>query len=57
LQYLDLQEDSLNKFSCENIFTDHMIGAKSNRSGLEMSIEFVMEISFCWALGSIREEI
>ncbi len=28
LQNLDLQEDSLNKFGCEKIFTDHMSGAK-----------------------------
>lgn len=41
LQNLDLQEDSLNKFSCEKIFTDHMSGAKSNRPGLEMAIDFV----------------
>lgn len=41
LQNLDLQEDSLNKFGCEKIFTDHMSGAKSNRPGLEMAIDFV----------------
>ena len=41
LQNLDLQEDSLNKFGCEKIFTDHMSGAKSNRPGLEMTIDFV----------------
>ena len=41
LQNLDLQEDSLNNFGCEKIFTDHMSGAKSNRPGLEMAIDFV----------------
>ena len=41
LQNLDLQEDSLNKLGCEKIFTDHMSGAKSNRPGLEMAIDFV----------------
>ena len=41
LQNLDLQEDSLKKFGCEKIFTDHMGGAKSNRPGLETAIEFV----------------
>lgn len=41
LQNLDLQEDSLNKFGCEKIFTDHMSGAKSNRPGLETAIDFV----------------
>lgn len=41
LQNLDLQEDSLNKFGCEKIFTDHISGAKNNRPGLEMAIDFV----------------
>lgn len=41
LQNLDLQEDSLNKFGCEKIFTDHISGAKSNRPGLETAIDFV----------------
>ncbi|WYJ79231.1 resolvase [Enterococcus sp. DIV1094] len=41
LQNLDLQEDSLKKFGCEKIFTDHMTGAKSNGPGLEMAIDFV----------------
>ena len=41
LQNLDLQEDSLKQFGCEKIFTDHMSGAKSNRPGLEIAIDFV----------------
>ena len=41
LHNLDLQEDSLEKFGCEKVFTDHMCGAKSNRPGLETAIEFV----------------
>ncbi|HGC5983165.1 TPA: recombinase family protein, partial [Enterococcus faecium] len=41
LQNLDLQEDSLKKFGCEKIFTDHMSGAKNNRPGLETAIDFV----------------
>lgn len=41
LQNLDLQEDSLEKFGYEKVFTDHMSGAKSNRPGLETAIEFV----------------
>ena len=41
LQNLDLQEDSLEKFGCEKVFTDHMSGAKSSRPGLETAIEFV----------------
>lgn len=38
---MDLQEDSLEKFGCEKVFTDHMSGAKSNHPGLETAIEFV----------------
>lgn len=41
LQNLDLQEDSLKKFGCDKIFTDHISGAKSHRPGLESAIEFV----------------
>ena len=41
LHNLDIQEDSLEKFGCEKVFTDHMSGAKSNRPGLETAIEFV----------------
>ena len=41
LHNLDLQEDSLEKFGCEKVFTDHMSGARSNRPGLETAIEFV----------------
>ncbi|NBA63609.1 recombinase family protein [Enterococcus mundtii] len=33
LQNLDLQEDSLNKFGCEKIFTDHMSGARGRFGG------------------------
>lgn len=41
LQNSDLQEDSLNKFDREEIFTDHISGAKSNRPGLEIAIDFI----------------
>ena len=47
LQNLDLQEDSLEKFGCEKVFTDHMSGAKSNRPGLETAIEFVRSGDVC----------
>lgn len=40
LQNLDLQNDSLEKFNCERIFTDHMSGSKKDRSGLKSAIEF-----------------
>ena len=41
LQNLDLQEDSLEKFGCEKVFTDHMIATNINLSVLETAIEFV----------------
>ena len=52
LQNLDLQEDSLKKFGCDKIFTDHMSGAKSNRPGLETAIDFVRagDILVVWRL-------
>jgi Site-specific recombinases, DNA invertase Pin homologs len=40
LQNLDLQEDSLNTFGCEKIFTDHISGAKTQRPGLDQAIDF-----------------
>lgn len=40
LQNLDLQKDSLGKYGCEKIFTDHISGSKKERPGLKSSIEF-----------------
>ena len=40
LQNLDLQKDSLGKYSCEKIFTDHISGSKKDRPGLKSAIEF-----------------
>lgn len=40
LQNLDLQKDSLGKYDCEKIFTDHMSGSKKDRPGLKSAIEF-----------------
>lgn len=40
LQNLDLQKDSLEKYGCEKIFTDHMSGSKKDRPGLKSAIEF-----------------
>ncbi|MFM2692803.1 recombinase family protein, partial [Lactococcus lactis] len=40
LQNLDLQKDSLKKYNCEKIFTDHMSGSKKERPGLKSAIEF-----------------
>ncbi|MGZ9808467.1 recombinase family protein [Staphylococcus haemolyticus] len=40
LQNLNLQEDQLNQYGCEKIFSDHISGAKSKRPGLDKAIEF-----------------
>ena len=40
LQNLNLQEDRLNQYGCEKIFSDHISGAKSRRPGLDKAIEF-----------------
>lgn len=40
LQNLDLQEDRLNQYGCEKIFSDYMSGSKSKRPGLDKAIEF-----------------
>ena len=40
LQNLNLQEDRLNTYGCEKIFSDHISGSKSKRPGLDKAIEF-----------------
>ena len=40
LQNFNLQEDRLNQYGCEKIFSDHISGAKSKRPGLDKAIEF-----------------
>ena len=40
LQNLNLQEDRLNQYGCEKIFSDHISGSKSKRPGLNKAIEF-----------------
>lgn len=52
LQNLDLQQDSLQKYGCEKIFTDKVSGAKSNRPGLESAIEFARtgDVVVVWRL-------
>ncbi len=39
-QSLDLQKDALSKAGCEKIFEDIVSGAKSNRPGLNILLEF-----------------
>ncbi|HDI6956391.1 TPA: recombinase family protein, partial [Staphylococcus aureus] len=36
----NLQEDRLNAYGCEKIFSDHISGSKSKRPGLDKVIEF-----------------
>ncbi|WP_137685970.1 recombinase family protein [Staphylococcus sp. J] len=41
LQNLNLQEDRLNQYGCEKIFSDHISGSRSKRpGGLDKAIEF-----------------
>ena len=40
LQNLNLQEDRLNTYGCEKIFSDHISGSRSKRPGLDKAIEF-----------------
>ncbi|HDV6032794.1 TPA: recombinase family protein [Staphylococcus pseudintermedius] len=40
LQNLNLQEDRLNAYGCEKIFSDHISGSKSKRPELDKAIEF-----------------
>src|SRR6266540_6918559 len=39
-QTLDLQQDALRQAGCEQVFTDHISGAKSERPGLTQALEF-----------------
>lgn len=40
LQNLDLQRDSLGRYGCEKIFTDHISGSKKDRLDLKSAIDF-----------------
>jgi DNA invertase Pin-like site-specific DNA recombinase len=40
LQNLNLQEDRLNQYGCEKIFSDHISGSRSKRPVLDKAIEF-----------------
>ena len=42
-QNLDLQMDALNKIECDEIFTDKMSGARSDRPGLDAAMKFMRE--------------
>lgn len=43
LQNLDLQQDSLQQYGCEKIFTDHLSGVKSERPGLVQAFDFARQ--------------
>jgi hypothetical protein len=51
-QTLDLQQDALRQAGCEQVFTDHISGAKSERPGLTQALEFVRsgDILVVWKL-------
>ena len=42
-QNLDMQMDALNKYECDQIFTDKMSGVRSDRPGLEDAMKFMRE--------------
>lgn len=42
-QNLDLQRDALLAAGCEKIFSDQMSGAKADRPGLDMALEFLRD--------------
>ena len=52
LQNLDLQQDSLEEYGCEKIFSDKMSGIKSNRPGLDQAISYARsgDIIVVWRL-------
>ena len=42
-QNLDMQMDALNKIDCDEIFTDKMSGARSDRPGLDAAMKFIVK--------------
>jgi DNA invertase Pin-like site-specific DNA recombinase len=50
-QNLDLQRDALQKAGCEQIFTDEMSGAKSERPGLSEAFKFI-HTGIPWSFGA-----
>jgi DNA invertase Pin-like site-specific DNA recombinase len=55
-QNLDLQKDALEEAGCEEIYTDQVSGAKSERPGLEEAISHLRkgDCLVVWKLGSAR---
>src|SRR5215212_7986527 len=58
-QTLDLQQDALRQTGCEQVFTDHISGAKSERPGLTQALEFVRsgDILVVWKLDRLGRSL
>ena len=58
-QTLDLQQDALRQAGCEQVFTDHISGAKSERPGLTQAVEFVRsgDILVVWKLDRLGRSL
>jgi DNA invertase Pin-like site-specific DNA recombinase len=58
-QTLDLQQDALHQAGCEQVFTDHISGAKSERPGLTQAVEFVRsgDILVVWKLDRLGRSL
>jgi DNA invertase Pin-like site-specific DNA recombinase len=58
-QTLDLQQDALRQAGCEQVFTDHISSAKSERPGLNQALEFVRsgDILVVWKLDRLGRSL
>jgi len=58
-QHLRMQEDALRSAGCEEIFTDVISGAKSQRPGLDKALAYVREgdIIVVWKLDRLGRSI
>lgn len=58
-QTLDLQQDALRKAGCEQVFTDRISGAKSERPGLRQALDFVRsgDILVVWKLDRLGRSL
>jgi DNA invertase Pin-like site-specific DNA recombinase len=58
-QTLDLQQDALHQAGCEQVFTDHISGAKSERPGLTQALEFARsgDILVVWKLDRLGRSL
>ena len=58
-QTLDLQQDALRKAGCEQLFTDRISGAKSERPGLKQALDFVRngDVLVVWKLDRLGRSL